>query len=218
LWVGIWEGKMIAWAFEAMNKQPDNKNKIMTYMILFLALIESAAIYWLVVGFQILSDSTIDWYLALAAGLSIGLAWLWVGIWEWILAQKALHVISYDFKRAWYYLTVAILGIALVESAAIYGLIIAFQTLSLENVNALGIVGAWLAVWFAGLWVGIWEGKMVAWALEGMYKNPENRWKILTFMILFLALIESAAIYGLITSFQIITTEDVNALYSIWAW
>ena len=218
LWVGIWEGKMIAWAFEAMNKQPDNKNKIMTYMILFLALIESAAIYWLVVGFQILSDSTIDWYLALAAGLSIGLAWLWVGIWEWILAQKALHVISYDFKRAWYYLTVAILGIALVESAAIYGLIIAFQTLSLENANALGIVGAWLAVWFAGVWVGIWEGKMVAWALEGMYKNPENRWKILTFMILFLALIESAAIYGLITSFQIITTEDVNALYSIWAW
>jgi F0F1-type ATP synthase membrane subunit c/vacuolar-type H+-ATPase subunit K len=43
-----------------MNKEPENKNKIMTYMILFLALIESAAIYGLVVGFQILSDPSID--------------------------------------------------------------------------------------------------------------------------------------------------------------
>jgi F0F1-type ATP synthase membrane subunit c/vacuolar-type H+-ATPase subunit K len=36
---------MISGAFEAMNKEPEHKNKIMTYMILFLALIESAAIY-----------------------------------------------------------------------------------------------------------------------------------------------------------------------------
>jgi F0F1-type ATP synthase membrane subunit c/vacuolar-type H+-ATPase subunit K len=58
---------MISGAFDAMNKEPENKNKIMTYMILFLALIESAAIYGLVVGFQILSDPSIDGYLALAA-------------------------------------------------------------------------------------------------------------------------------------------------------
>ena len=218
LWVGIWEGKMISWAFDAMNKEPENKNKIMTYMILFLALIESAAIYGLVVGFQILSDTSIDWYLALASWLSIWLAGLWVWVGEWILAQKALHVISYDFKRAGYYLTVAILGIALVESAAIYGLIIAFQTLSFDSINTFGIIGAGLAVWFAWLWVWIGEWKMVAWALEWMYKNPENRGKLLTFMILFLALIESAAIYGLITSFQIITSENISAFYAIWAW
>jgi F0F1-type ATP synthase membrane subunit c/vacuolar-type H+-ATPase subunit K len=48
-----------------------------------------------------------------------------------------------------------------------------------------------------------------------MYKNPENRGKLLTFMILFLALIESAAIYGLITSFQIITAENISGFYAI---
>ncbi len=217
LWVWIWEWKMISWAFEAMNRQLENRNKIMTYMILFLALIESAAIYGLVIWFQILESTTIDWYLALAAGLSIWLAGLWVGIWEWILAQKALRVISSDFKNAGFYLTVAILWIALVESSAIYGLIISIKVLWLSGVNALWMIWAGIAVWFAWLGVGIWEGKMISGALEWMYKNPENRWKILTFMILFLALIESAAIYGLITSYQILTSDNISAFYTIGA-
>ena len=40
----------------------------------------------------------------------------------------------------------AILGIALVESAAIYGLIIAFQILSADVADTLVLVGAGLAV------------------------------------------------------------------------
>jgi F0F1-type ATP synthase membrane subunit c/vacuolar-type H+-ATPase subunit K len=49
-------------------------------------------------------------------------------------------VISYDFKQVGYYLTIAILGIALVESAAIYGLIVAFQSFSLTDVNTFAII------------------------------------------------------------------------------
>jgi F0F1-type ATP synthase membrane subunit c/vacuolar-type H+-ATPase subunit K len=48
-----------------------------------------------------------------------------------------------------------------------------------------------------------------------MYKNPNNKKRILTFMILFLALIESAAIYGLVTAFQILTSADVSGYYAI---
>jgi F0F1-type ATP synthase membrane subunit c/vacuolar-type H+-ATPase subunit K len=40
---------------QAMNVNPENKNKIMTFMILFLALIESAAIYGLVMAIQMLN-------------------------------------------------------------------------------------------------------------------------------------------------------------------
>ncbi|MDF1682306.1 MAG: ATP synthase F0 subunit C [Patescibacteria group bacterium] len=43
-----------------MNKSPENKTKILTYMILFLALVESSAIYGLVVAFRILSDVDIS--------------------------------------------------------------------------------------------------------------------------------------------------------------
>ena len=39
--------------------------------------------------------------------------------------------------------------------------------------------------------------------MESMSMDPKNRKKILTFMILFIALIESVAIYGLVVSTQI---------------
>ncbi len=57
-------------------------------MILFLALIESAAIYGLVTAFQILTIWDVWVYYAIWAWLAIWLAWLWVWVGEWILAQK----------------------------------------------------------------------------------------------------------------------------------
>jgi F0F1-type ATP synthase membrane subunit c/vacuolar-type H+-ATPase subunit K len=39
-----------------------------------------------------------------------------------------------------------------------------------------------------------------------MSRNPEVKVKFMTFMVLFIALVESAAIYGLIIAFQIIGT------------
>ncbi|MGB2110401.1 MAG: ATP synthase F0 subunit C [Patescibacteria group bacterium] len=42
---------------------------------------------------------------------------------------------------------------------------------------------------------------MIAGTLEAIKNNPKNKAKILTYMILFVALIESAAIYGLIVAF-----------------
>ncbi|MGB2110400.1 MAG: ATP synthase F0 subunit C [Patescibacteria group bacterium] len=50
---------------------------------------------------------------------------------------------------------------------------------------------------------------MVSGSINGVFKNPKIKSQLLTYMILFLALIESAAIYGLIVSFQIISIDDV---------
>jgi F0F1-type ATP synthase membrane subunit c/vacuolar-type H+-ATPase subunit K len=41
-----------------MSKNPKLKSKIMTFMVLFVALVESAAIYGLVISFKILGDPT----------------------------------------------------------------------------------------------------------------------------------------------------------------
>jgi F0F1-type ATP synthase membrane subunit c/vacuolar-type H+-ATPase subunit K len=51
-----------------------------------------------------------------------------------------MEVISIDFKNSGYYLTVTILGIALVESAAIYGLIMGVQLLSTNFIDPLAAV------------------------------------------------------------------------------
>ncbi len=218
-WLGvwIWEGKMVEWAFNAMNKDPENKNKLMTYMILFLALIESAAIYGLVVWYQLLSSWDIAPIAGLAAWVSIWLSGLWVAIWEWILAKKCLEIISVDRNNGGFYLTLWVLWIALVESAAIYWLIIAFNIISINGDN-LWIIWAALAVWIWAIWVWIWEGMMISWALEAMKNNPRNKAKILTYMILFVALIESAAIYGLIVAFGILSNPETINGSMIWAW
>ena len=218
-WLGVWIGEwiMLSWAIDAMNKDTENKNKIMTYMILFLALIESAAIYGLIISFQILNNLDISAYLAIGSWLAIGLSWLWVWVWEWIMAKKSILLIWTKPNLTNYLLPISILWIALVETAAIYGLIIAFKILDATLINSLVAVWAWFAVWLAGLWVWIGEWIMVSWALESMSIWRVDKSKVLTYMILFLALIESAAIYGLVVSFQLLWWE-ISWLSSIWAW
>jgi F0F1-type ATP synthase membrane subunit c/vacuolar-type H+-ATPase subunit K len=105
-------------------------------------------------------------------------------------------------------LTITILGIALVESAAIYGLIIAFQIMGLDPTltSEMGMqaIAAGAAIGFAGLGVGVGEGMLVSGAIDAILRNPQAKNQIMTYMILFLALVESAAIYGLIVAFQLL--------------
>lgn len=142
------------------------------------------------------------------AGLAIGLAGLGVGIWEGMVAKKSLESMGKNPEMSNYFLVLTILGIALVESAAIYGLIIAFQILGLDPattaVTGWAAVAAGCAIWFAGLGAGVGEWMLVSWAMDATLRNPENKTKIMTFMILFLALVESVAIYGLIIAFQLL--------------
>jgi F0F1-type ATP synthase membrane subunit c/vacuolar-type H+-ATPase subunit K len=65
-------------------------------------------------------------------------------------------------EMASFYLTVTILGIALVESAVIYGLVVAFQLLSAEGIGLLSSIGAGSAIGLAGLGAGIGEGMLIS--------------------------------------------------------
>lgn len=104
------------------------------------------------------------------------------------------------------FLVLTILGIALTESAAIYGLIVALQIVGAdpETVSGMAAIGAGLAVGAAGAGSGLGEGLLVAGAMDSIHRNPAIKGKIMTFMILFLALVESAAIYGLVVALQLL--------------
>ncbi|MDR0370129.1 MAG: ATP synthase F0 subunit C [Candidatus Peribacteria bacterium] len=52
--VGLVESGIARNAMDAVLRNPEAKNKIMISMILFIALIESCAIYGLIIAFQIL--------------------------------------------------------------------------------------------------------------------------------------------------------------------
>lgn len=142
----------------------------------------------------------------LGAGLAIGVAGLWVSIGEGIVAKKSLESMGKNPDLSNYFLVLTILGIALTESAAIYGLIIAFQIMWMDpaTVEARRPIAAGCAIGFAGAGAGVGEGLLVAGAMDATLRNPELKTKYMTYMILFLALVESAAIYGLIVAFQLL--------------
>jgi len=226
LWAWIWEWQLIAWALWAMDRNPALKGKIMTFMVLFVALVEVTAIYGLIIAFKIIGEwAALDPMYALGAWLAIWLAWVWVAIWRWYMSERSLEVMWKNPSMMSFFLTVSILWVALIESAAIYGLIVAFQILSFDG-TWLAAVGAGLAIWLTGLGAWIWEWQLIAWALSAMDRNPEIKGKIMTFMVLFVALVEVTAIYGLIIAFKIIDSAwaldpkfSIAAGLAIWlAW
>ena len=61
-------------------------------------------------------------------------------------------------------------------------------------------IGAGLAIGLSAIGGGLGQGKAVAAALEGIARNPGAAGKIVTPMIIGLAMIESLVIYGLVVA------------------
>jgi F0F1-type ATP synthase membrane subunit c/vacuolar-type H+-ATPase subunit K len=65
------------------------------------------------------------------AGLAIGLVWVWVWLWEWFVAMSALKSMwDSNSEASNNVLVFTILFVALVESAAIYWLVVALQVIN----------------------------------------------------------------------------------------
>lgn len=139
------------------------------------------------------------------AGLAIGLAWIGVWIWEGFLAMKSIKNMWKNSELSSTFMVITVLWMALVESAAIYWLIIAMQIMNAWAIdNPYSLVAAWFAVWLAWLGAGVWEGLIAGWTLDTILRNPDMKWKAMTYMVLFIALDESVAIYWLIVALQLL--------------
>ncbi len=115
-----------------------------------------------------------------------------------MVAKKSVEILGKNPDLAAVLRKVTILGIALVESAAIYGLIIALLILFSDNLDAWRGIAAGLSIGLTGFGAGLGEGWVVVSGLDSIHRNPEAEKDIMNSMILYIALVESAAIYGLI--------------------
>lgn len=128
----FWEVMIAAATMNSILRNPDMKWKLMTFMILFIALDETVAIYWLIVALQILwvdSASMVNPHMFISAWLAVGLPWIAVGIWEGYVAKTAVENMGKNPEISSTLMVLTILGMALVESAAIYWLVVAFDLL-----------------------------------------------------------------------------------------
>jgi len=103
-----------------------------------------------------------------------------------------------------FFLVVTILWLAIIESIAIYGLLIALNILWQTGLDPSKALSAALTIWITWFWVGFLEWPVVSVALDAVNRNPVTKGSVLAFMILFLALIEVVAIYGLLIANKIL--------------
>ena len=140
----------------------------------------------------------------IGAGLAIGLAAIGVTIGQGLTAKKALEVTSKNPEMKGTVMIYTIILIALIESAAIYGFVIGLQIVGAEAIDAMQAIGAGLAIGLAGLGAGLGEGFAASQALAAIHRNPDAKGTIMIYMILFIALVESAAIYGFVLALQML--------------
>jgi F-type H+-transporting ATPase subunit c len=147
-----------------------------------------------------------DWNLVWAA-LAIGVAWLGVTLWEGMVARAAIQAQGKNPELWGTFRSLTILGLALVESAAIYGLVVAIlimQKVGVDGFGPLQWLAAGLAIALPGFAAGIGEAGIVVNTIKAILRNPSDAANLRTNMIIFIAIVESAAIYGLVTAILIL--------------
>jgi F0F1-type ATP synthase membrane subunit c/vacuolar-type H+-ATPase subunit K len=138
------------------------------------------------------------------AGLAVWLAWFWVVIGQWELSRVSMDILGRNPMLRSQLLIFTVLWIALVESGAIYGMIIAFKIINSPWIDPMHAIWSGLAIGLASMGSGFWESKVVCWSLEAFNRNPENKAQVLQSMLLYLALAEVVSIYALIIAFQLL--------------
>lgn len=138
------------------------------------------------------------------AWLAIWLPWIWVATWLSMGAVSSMDVLWKNPKIAPTLLVYTILWLAIIESIAIFWLLVAFQIIGKEWLDWSHAIWACLAIWLTWLWAWLWEWKLVSETLQAINRNPENKKKVLQFMMLFLTLVEATAVYGFIVALQLL--------------
>jgi F-type H+-transporting ATPase subunit c len=80
------------------------------------------------------------------------------------------------------------------------------------NYFGMAVLGCGLAVGLAGLGTGIGMGSGLGRACEGVARNPGVSNKIMTTLIVGLAIIESLAIYALVVALIVLFTDPFKVL------
>jgi F-type H+-transporting ATPase subunit c len=138
------------------------------------------------------------------AALAVGLVGLFVTLWEARIAKTSIDTVGKNPELNGELKGLTILGIALVESAAIYALLVAILITFTDGVSTTKAMAAMFAVTLPGILAWVGEASIVVAAIKAIQRNPSAAADIRGNMIIFIALVESAAIYGLVTALLIL--------------
>jgi ATP synthase F0 subunit c len=221
------EGFAAGLANESLSYGPDKSGEIVKNMLVGQAIAESAAIFALVVAILLLfappaPTSGIVAWAALGAGLSMGLSAIGSGIGAGLPAGTACAGIVRQPANSSKIVTTLLIGSAVCQTPAIFGMVIAFLLLFLDFSNVplypgwAAMLGAGLATGLAAIGSGVGNGLTAKEAVSGIARNPETNTDTSRVMLIGLSIGQSTAIYGFLIGLLLIFTglEESTSLVS----
>lgn len=209
---GVGAGFPAGAACEGMVRQPGMSNRLTTNMLIGSAVCQTPSIFALVISFILLyTDHSTKpmwpaWAAVLGAGLSTGLSAIGAGLGSGLVAQSSCEGLARQPKAATTVTNGMLLGQAITQTTAIYGLLIGFillfknYTPSETLASAMALLSAGICMGIGGIGPGIGEGITAQSAVKWMARDSENIGVITRNMLVGMAVSESTGIYAMVIS------------------
>ena len=205
------EGYTAGIASEALSNKPESSGDVIKNMLVGQAIAESAAIFALVVAIVLLFNRpstvvTITSWAAIGAGLSMGLSAIGSGVGSGMPAGTACMGIVRQPGNSSKIITTMLIGSAVCQTPAIFGMVIAFLLLFIDFSHVplypgwAAMLGAGLATGLAAIGSGVGNGLTSGEAVSGVARQPETTAETTKVMLIGLSVGQSTAIYGFLVS------------------
>ncbi|CAN2042777.1 F-type H+-transporting ATPase subunit c [Candidatus Magnetomoraceae bacterium gMMP-15] len=199
-----------------MSRQPAMTGRLTTNMLIGSAVCQTPAIFALVVSFILMftnfSDRPVNptWAAILGAGLASGLGAIGSGLGGGLVAEASCEGIARQPTSVTPSTNVMLLGQAVTQTTAIYGLLVSFilmfkmfpETQALAP--AMALLGAGLCMGIGAIGPGIGEGFTARSAVQWIARNEGAIADITRLMLVGQAVAESTGIYSLVVALVLI--------------
>lgn len=214
----VGEGYAAGQASESIAYRPEKSGEILKDMLVGQAIAESAAIFALVVAIILVFANAPKHNFLMAfnyigAGLAMGLSAIGAGVGAGLPAGKLCLGIVRQPAYSSKLLTTMLIGSAVCQTPAIFGMVVAFLLLFIDfsafplNPGWAAVLGAGLATGLAAIGPGIGNGFTAMEAVAGISRQPETSSETNKVMLVGLSVAQSTAIYGFVISLLLLLTK-----------
>ena len=213
---GVGSGFPAGAACEGMARQPGASGRLTTNMLIGSAVAQTPAIFALVTSFiLIFTDFSArplspTWAAILGAGFASGLGAIGSGLGGGLVAQTSCQGVARQPLAATPVTNVMLLGQAVTQTTAIYGLLVSFILIfkSFPVTNALApsmaLLAAGLCMGIGAIGPGIGEGFTARSAVDWISRNEGSTADLTRVMLVGQAVSESTGIYSLVVALVLI--------------
>jgi F-type H+-transporting ATPase subunit c len=213
---GIGSGFPAGATCHGIVRQPAMANKINTNMLIGSAVCQTPSIFSLVIAFILMFGDYSQaapaplWAALLGAGLSTGLSAIGAGVGGGLVAQSCCDGISRQPRAAGVLTNSMLLGQAITQTTAIYGLLIGFILLFKHHAasdsiaSAMALLGAGICMGIGAIGPALGEGFTAQGAVKWVARNSEHIGELTRSMLVGMAVAESTGIYSMVVALVLI--------------